>query len=245
MIHSLRSGQLSRTDMALLERGYYEDLIRVDRFNSQLWEVYMNKPQNWLDVQGLGLERFTGDFRQKELIPSTGVQTRFGPIHTNRWGMRDRDYERTPPPGTYRIALLGASTVMGWGVGDDEVFEALVERRLNESPPAPASPGTRSSTSPCPATSPCSSWPCWTRPGNSAPGAILHVAAGRELLGAVENLATSITKGVPIPTHSYERFARRAGIDDEDRRDHRAPAPRAVPGRDHLLALWADGTLVP
>jgi hypothetical protein len=65
VINSLRSGQLGRTDMALLERGYYEDLVRVDRFNSQLWEVYMNKPANWLDVQGLGLERFTGDFRQK------------------------------------------------------------------------------------------------------------------------------------------------------------------------------------
>jgi hypothetical protein len=88
----------------------------VDRFNSQLWEVYMNKPANWLDVQGLGLERFTGDFRQTELVPSMGVQTRFGAIHTNRWGMRDREYERVPPPGTYRFAVLGASTVMGWGV---------------------------------------------------------------------------------------------------------------------------------
>ena len=31
-INSLRSGQLSRLDTALLERGYYEDLARVDRF---------------------------------------------------------------------------------------------------------------------------------------------------------------------------------------------------------------------
>src|SRR5262249_58667490 len=104
IINSLRSGQLSRIDNAMLERGYYEDLVRVDRFNNQLWEVYMNKPANWLDVKGLGLEQFRNDFLRQELLPSRYVQTKYGPIHTNRWGMRDRDYERQPAPGTYRTA---------------------------------------------------------------------------------------------------------------------------------------------
>ena len=30
------------------------------------------------------------------------------------------------------MALLGPSTVMGWGVADGETFEALLEERLNE-----------------------------------------------------------------------------------------------------------------
>jgi lysophospholipase L1-like esterase len=45
--------------------------------------------------------------------------------------MRDQEYEKQPSPETYRIALLGASTVMGWGVQQDESFEALLEGRLN------------------------------------------------------------------------------------------------------------------
>ena len=49
----------------------------------------------------------------------------------NRWGMRDRDYEQTPAPDTYRIALTGPSFVMGSGVADNEVFEWLLEDRLN------------------------------------------------------------------------------------------------------------------
>lgn len=49
----------------------------------------------------------------------------------NRWGMRDRDYDTTKPEGTMRIAVIGPSDVMGWGVADDETFEALVESSLD------------------------------------------------------------------------------------------------------------------
>jgi len=45
--------------------------------------------------------------------------------------MRDKDYEQTPPAGTHRIALLGASHIFGSGVKDDETFEAITENRLN------------------------------------------------------------------------------------------------------------------
>ncbi|HWI13373.1 MAG TPA: hypothetical protein VNT02_03935, partial [Burkholderiales bacterium] len=70
-VHSLRSGRLSRLDTAKLERGYYESLMSVDRFNSQLWEVYTRKPANWLvGGEGANLKRFVGGFAQVELIPN-------------------------------------------------------------------------------------------------------------------------------------------------------------------------------
>ena len=37
-IDSLRKERLSRRDEELIERGYYENLVSVDRFNPQLWE---------------------------------------------------------------------------------------------------------------------------------------------------------------------------------------------------------------
>jgi lysophospholipase L1-like esterase len=49
----------------------------------------------------------------------------------NQWGMRDREYRREKTPGTFRIATVGASTTMGWGVADEETYENLVETRLN------------------------------------------------------------------------------------------------------------------
>jgi D-alanyl-lipoteichoic acid acyltransferase DltB (MBOAT superfamily) len=241
VINSLRSGQLSRTDMALLERGYYEDLVRVDRFNSQLWEVYMNKPANWLDVQGLGLERFTGDFRQKELVPSMGVQTRFGAIHTNRWGMRDQEYERLPAPGTYRMALLGASTVMGWGVADGEVFEALVEKRLNETRPAAGITSYEILNFAVPGYEPLQQLAVLDKVWDFKPSAILYVAAGRELLGIAQNLETSVRRGVPIPYPFLGDVARRAGIDK--RTDETAALRKLQPLRGEITT-WLYGEMV-
>jgi hypothetical protein len=54
--------------------------------------------------------------------------------------MRDRDYEMAKPPGTYRIALTGASTTMGWSVKDDEPYEHVLEELLERTPPAPGAP---------------------------------------------------------------------------------------------------------
>jgi hypothetical protein len=123
---------LSRLDAAALERGYYEDLTRVDRFNGQLWEVYAKRPADWLDVRANSLSRLTGDFRLRELAPSSVARTSFSVISTNSFGMRDQEYAKVPLPGTFRVGLLGASMEMGWGVEDDETFESVLERRLND-----------------------------------------------------------------------------------------------------------------
>ncbi len=41
---------LNKRDAALLRRGYYEELIGAERFNSQLWEVNMRRPTHWPDI---------------------------------------------------------------------------------------------------------------------------------------------------------------------------------------------------
>jgi hypothetical protein len=133
LIRDLKTSRLNDRDAALLQRGYYEDLIGVNRFNSQLWEVYMNRPGDVAALNEEEVTQSTGDFLKQELKPLVAtVHFDNIPFRTNRWGMRDKDYEMSPPLGTYRIAVLGASSVMGWGVADDETFEALLENRLNQ-----------------------------------------------------------------------------------------------------------------
>ncbi len=46
--------------------------------------------------------------------------------------MRDKDYTLKKPENTIRIALLGASHVVGSEVNDDETFESILEERLNK-----------------------------------------------------------------------------------------------------------------
>jgi len=82
--------------------------------------------------------RMTSDMLSHELVPSLNTTYKNAPFQTNRWGMRDKDYELKPPPGTYRIALLGSSFSMGAGVPVEKTHEWVLEERLNrEGPGAP------------------------------------------------------------------------------------------------------------
>jgi hypothetical protein len=72
-----------------------------------------------------------GDNPGDALRPPVSTVFRGARFSTNRWGMRDRDYEKTPPPATCRMAVLGPAFVMGPGVDDGEPFEQVVEDQLN------------------------------------------------------------------------------------------------------------------
>ena len=54
LISDLTVNRLSDREAALLQRGYYEDLIGVNRFNSQLWEIYSKRPSDWATITGYG-----------------------------------------------------------------------------------------------------------------------------------------------------------------------------------------------
>ncbi len=120
--------RLNQRDAKMLERGYYEDLTNAARFNPQLAELYSQRPTDW--NAGHAVQK-TGGFPPYELIPSQQVEYKGVIQSTNRFGMRDREYERIKPAGTFRVALLGDSHSKGSGVQDSETFENVVEDRLN------------------------------------------------------------------------------------------------------------------
>lgn len=131
-IRDMRVTRLNDQDASLLERGYYEDLMGVNRFNSQLWEVYMKRPQSRPDIWRTEAGHVTGDFLFGDLAPSAKIEFYGKQFTTNQWGLRDKEYTQSKPDGTYRVALLGASTGMGWGVADNESFEWLLEDKFNQ-----------------------------------------------------------------------------------------------------------------
>jgi hypothetical protein len=212
IIHSLRSGRLSRLDSAMLERGYYEKLLSVDRFNSQLWEVYAKKPAKWLDVENAGLTRFNRGFAQSELIPSFVSATRYGTLTVNRWGMRDQDYEIQPGPNTYRIAMLGASTVMGWGVGDGETFEALLESRLNNERAEPSSKYEILNFG-VPGYVPPQQLAALEKALAFHPNAVFYIASSHEISRAARYLVQVVQKKIEIPYDDLKQIVRKAGLE--------------------------------
>ncbi len=132
VIDTLKFNGLTARDAELLQRGYYEDLIGVDRFNTALWDVYSKRPSDWPLIQETAAAQLTNDFRAIELLPSQRITFHGATFSTNSFGMRDKEYTLTAPEGIHRIVLLGPSYVMGSGVADNEVFEWLLEDRLND-----------------------------------------------------------------------------------------------------------------
>ena len=132
IIARLHSDVLNARDLAVQRRGYYEelDIARMDNWQWRKTEI----PEGW----GKGLKLFyrqRSDFMLTEIAPSVSTILGGGPIRSNRWGMRDRDYEKIKPPKTYRVVLLGGSHDQGTGVKEDETYENVVEDRLNGEPP--------------------------------------------------------------------------------------------------------------
>lgn len=138
-IASVRSARLSQRDAERMERGYYENLLDANTFDSELWRVLAKRPPVRPFAEDANAVRVTNDYLGTELIPSLDI-SHFGTrLTTNRWGMRDRDYPREKDAGIVRAAILGSSHVMGMGVGDTETFENVVEERMN----AGGGPGPR------------------------------------------------------------------------------------------------------
>jgi hypothetical protein len=211
-VHSLRSGHLSRLDNAKLERGYYEGLLSVDRFNSQLWEVYSKKPSNWLEVENAGLKRFVANFAQVELVPSFVSMTKYGTITINRFGGRDKDYAETRPPDTLRAVVLGPSIVMGWGVGDGETFEALLEERLNKEPLSPLFKQVELLNFGVPGYQPPQQLVAFEKAITFQPNELFYVAAGREMHRSADYMAEAVRKRLPIPYPALQAIVDKSGV---------------------------------
>lgn len=129
LVKDMRERRLNTADSKKLQRGYYEDLGDVTRFNNELWVMYGGRPKDW-DQSPQSRER--SDAIGSEFIPSTAEVFK-GALRTiNSHGLRDREYPLVPGPATFRIALIGASHDMGAGVRDNETYENLVEDRLNK-----------------------------------------------------------------------------------------------------------------
>jgi hypothetical protein len=93
----------------------------------------MGKPNGWVRFSDANVSRvLPGDFLQFELLP--GVRrTLFGqPFVTNSHGMHSAEVSIEKPLRTFRIAVLGASMDMGWGVTYQETYSHRLEEWLNQ-----------------------------------------------------------------------------------------------------------------
>jgi hypothetical protein len=213
LMADVRTERHSDRDANLLQRGYYENLLGVRSFNNDLWEVYSKRPSDWPLIQDTGLAAMTSDFYVMELTPSSQKIFHGAQFTTNRWGMRDQDYDREAALGTYRILVLGPSFVMGSGVADDEIFEAILEERLNRE--NSGDPYTKYEVLNFGVSGYSALQELYaldTKALDFAPDAIIFVAHQLEERILVRNLANRIQIGSEIPYDELRQIADESGI---------------------------------
>lgn len=136
----LRNEGPNRIDQGRMVRGYYQNLNEtVEESRGGIPEriadflVAGEAAPQWAGrLSSTGASRTTKEgYLLSELIPGADVEHLGVPMTVNRWGQRDRDYEIDKPAGTFRIAFIGSSNSMGWGVRMEEGLVERLELRLN------------------------------------------------------------------------------------------------------------------
>ncbi len=125
------TAHLSSRDQARLERGYYENLTDTNIINSELWDMRAPEGVGDFTLENTPAVRFVKDYRDYVLNPNVVISFKGAVLSTNSLGLRDREYTLGKPAGARRVALIGDSRALGYGVADDETFENLVEDQLN------------------------------------------------------------------------------------------------------------------
>jgi len=116
----------------------YERMNKSRLFNKEVSRMILDKNQQATKLRSTGILIKHTDILNKELKPNQEVVLKGETFTTNQYGMRDRFYPIEKPAGFLRIALLGGSMELGTGVADDETYENILEKSLNEAKAFPS-----------------------------------------------------------------------------------------------------------
>jgi hypothetical protein len=122
--------------------GYYIELIEGSGGSGPRGA---GRPADWVGFKDSGAIRYLDrDFLLFELEPGFRRVLCGQPFETNAHGMHDYPVEIEKPEGTFRIAVLGASMDMGWGVRYQETYVNRLQHWLNAEAAAQAGPTAKS-----------------------------------------------------------------------------------------------------
>ncbi|MCB9301744.1 MAG: hypothetical protein H6566_13935 [Lewinellaceae bacterium] len=124
--------KLNAFDREQLYKGYYETLLVGNNLSSRIWELEQAKPDDWKNINALGVGKRREDILLKNLLPNQKKKFKGGLFTTNSFGIRDREYSLEKPDNTLRIVILGGSIEMGTGINTDQTFENVLEDELNK-----------------------------------------------------------------------------------------------------------------
>jgi hypothetical protein len=240
VVAALRRESATPVEAAQAVQGYYEEATAA-RVPAGAWLAALEgRPKPPEQIYYTEMTDKSDDFLERELKTNWSGEVAGTRLTTNRFAMRDRaDRSQAKPPDTRRIAVVGSSVVMGYGVGDDETFPRLLEDRLNADR-RPGSPrievlnfGTGMSYA-------IHRHVLIDRKVFAfEPDAIYYVAHQDELLGTVRHLAKLLANRRPLPYPCLAKVVEKAGI-TPDTPPGLAEARLQPLARDVVLGVYRD-----
>lgn len=131
LILAMSNGSPNKIEKANVETGYYDRLIEGDEVatigigGKSFKKLVRDNPY----TEAYYISNDILHRRMKANLKIEGIDHNF---RSNSFGIRDKEYSVIKPAGTKRYAILGGSYEMGSGVDNDQVFEAMVEERMNK-----------------------------------------------------------------------------------------------------------------
>lgn len=128
---NISDGSPNKLEKTNAEAGYYDKLIEGEEDNT-------------IGIGGRSLKKmvkknpytnayfYQNNIVNRRMKPNLNIVGSDHNFQSNSFGLRDKEYSIKKPDGTKRLALLGGSYQMGSGVNNTEVFEAIVEERINK-----------------------------------------------------------------------------------------------------------------
>ena len=138
LLAAASSNVANRADGDHNATGYYEGLVggvEGPGGRGELMLKLMGKPNGWIRFNDAGVvHHLDGDFLQFELIPDIQSVLFGQPFETNSHGMHGPEVTVEKPENTFRVALVGASMDMGWGVKAADTYAYQLQEWLNGHP---------------------------------------------------------------------------------------------------------------
>ena len=135
-LDNARSPELNRAEREVSAAGYYEGLIGggdgPEGARGELTLRLMGKPSGWVRFHDANVARpIPDDFLQFELKPDVRRNLFGKPFETNSHGLPGAEVAVVKPSDTFRVATLGSSMDMGWGVANSDTYSSRLEAWLN------------------------------------------------------------------------------------------------------------------
>jgi hypothetical protein len=239
-VAELRHESATAAEAAQVVPGYYEEITEA-RVPAGSWLAAMEgRPRPPHHIYYTDMTQASDELLERELIPNWSGDIGGRRLTINRLGMRDRaDRSQQKPPGTRRVAMVGSSVVMGYGIGDDETFTRLLEEWLNgrPRPDAPRYEVLNFGTG--------MSFVIQRRVlldrkvFGFEPDAVYYVAHQDELEGPVRHLAKLVANGRDLPYPSLKDVVRKARIAPGESQGMTEALLRPL-ARDIVLGVYRD-----